>query len=263
MNPEILRLVVALLDRREPFAVATVVAARGSVPGKVGARMIVHPDGSQHGTVGGAGLEARVKKLALEAIGSRRSGTHRFDLTLKKPGGLDSVCGGSVEVFVEYMAPRPHLLIFGGGHVGLAVGRLCEQLDYAYSVADVRPEFTTEERFPGARARIALEEDQPLDKLDVSDYSHLIIIGHNHHMDGELVVAALASGFEGSVGVIGSKTKRHDFRKRCTDQGIGPEEFDRLVRCPIGLAIDAETPEEIAVAILAEIIRDYRATAKA
>jgi xanthine dehydrogenase accessory factor len=263
LNPEILRLVVALLDRRAPFAVATVVATRGSVPGKVGARMIVHPDGSQHGTVGGAGLEANVKRLALEAIGSRRSGTHRFDLARQKPGGLDSVCGGSAEVFVEYMAPRPHLLILGGGHVGLAVGRLCEQLEYAYSVADVRPEFATAERFPGARARFSLGPAQPFEKLDLSDYSHLLVIGHDHHVDGELVVAALKSGFKGSLGVIGSKTKRLEFRKRCADRGIEPEEFDRRVQCPIGLAIGAETPEEIAVAILGEIIRDYRAGADA
>ena len=262
MNPEILRLVVTLLDRRAPFAVATVVATKGSVPGKVGARMIVHPDGSQHGTVGGAGLEVKVKRLALEAIGSRRSGTHRFDLARQKPGGLDSVCGGSAEVFVEYMAPRPHLLILGGGHVGLAVGRLCEQLEYAYSVGDVRAEIATEERFPGARGRFVLGPDQPFEKLDLSGYSHLILIGHNHHVDGEMVLAALQHGYEGSLGVIGSKRKRMEFRQRCAERGIEAEEFDRRVHCPIGLPIDAETPEEIAVAILAEIIRDYRAGSK-
>jgi xanthine/CO dehydrogenase XdhC/CoxF family maturation factor len=137
MNPEMLRRIVALLDRRVSFAVATVVQARGSVPGKVGARMIVRADGSQEGTVGGAGLEEKVKKLALAAIAGKTSGTHHFELARQKPDGLDSVCGGGVEVFVEYMAPGPHLLIYGCGHVGEATAQFCDQLDYAYSVADV------------------------------------------------------------------------------------------------------------------------------
>jgi len=260
VNPEILRRIVALLDERHPFAVATVVQARGSVPGKVGARMIVRPDGSQEGTVGGAGLEAKVKRLALDAIETRRSGTHRFELARQKPGGLDSVCGGNVEVFVEYMAPRPHLLIAGGGHVGEAVSRLCEPLGYQHSVADVRPEFATAERFPAARGLFSMPPDELFEKIDLGDYSHLLVLGHDHHVDGEIVIEALRRGFEGSLGVIGSETKRRDFRSRCVERGLGGEVFDRYVHCPIGIPIDAETPDEIAVAILAEVIRDYRAT---
>jgi xanthine dehydrogenase accessory factor len=100
MNPELLRRMVDLMDRRVPFAVATVVRARGSVPGKLGARMIVHADGSQEGTVGGAGLEQKVKAMAQEAIRTHQSTTHHFELARQKPGGLDSVCGGGVELFV-------------------------------------------------------------------------------------------------------------------------------------------------------------------
>ncbi len=258
MNPEILRRIVELLDRRAPFAVATVVSAVGSVPGKTGARMIVFPDGSQQGTVGGAGLEAKVVALALEAIRTHRSDTHKFDLARQKPGGLDSVCGGSVEVFVEYMAPRPHLLIYGGGHVGHAVGRLCEELEYAYSVADVRPEFASEERFPGARERLALRPDEFFARVDLSRYSHVLVLGHDHHVDGEIVIRALESGFEGRLGVIGSKTKRREFRQRCEENGIPAEHFDGRVVCPIGVPIHAESPAEIAISILAEVVRDTR-----
>lgn len=260
MNPEILRRMVALLDRLIPFACATIVNARGSVPGKLGARMIVLRDGSQHGTVGGAGLEERVRKLALEAIENRSSGTHWFELARQKPEGLDSVCGGGVEVFVEYMAPRPHLLIYGGGHVGLAVARLCDQLEYAYSVADVRPEFASEQRFPSARALFPLAPDAFFRDADLQVYSHVLVLGHDHAVDGEIVQQVLATGFEGYLGVIGSKTKRREFRARCAAEGVSGEEFDRRVTCPVGLPIAAETPEEIAVAVLAEIIRGYRST---
>jgi xanthine dehydrogenase accessory factor len=260
VNPEMFRRIVALLDRREPFAVATVVAARGSVPGKLGARMIVFADGRQEGTVGGAGLEASVKALAIEAIARRRSGTHHFELARQKPGGLDSVCGGGVEVFVEYMAPRPHLLLCGGGHVGLAIARLCDQLDYAYSVADVRPEFASAERFPSARERLAGEPAALLEHADLSRYSHLLVIGHSHHVDAAIVRGVLARGFDGYLGLIGSENKRLDFRRRCAEAGVPESAFDARVVCPIGLPIEAETPAEIAVAMLAEVIRGYRAT---
>ena len=260
MNPEVFRRIVALIERRVPFAVATIVEARGSVPGKLGARMIVLADGTQDGTVGGAGLEAKVKQIALQAIATRRSGTHRFELARQKPGGLDSVCGGGVEVFVEYIAPRPHLLVHGGGHVGLAIARLCDQLDYAYSVGDVRPEFASAERFPNARARFPLEPSAFLAQVDLALYSHLLVVGHSHQVDGEIVCGALERGFTGYLGVIGSKTKRHEFRERCAARGIPGATFDARVVCPIGLPIDAETPAEIAVAVLAEVIQGYRAT---
>ncbi len=260
MNPEIIRRMAELLDRRIPFAVATVVDARGSVPGKLGARMIVFADGSQEGTVGGAGLEQKIKTLALEAIRTQHSGTHRFELARQKPGGLDSVCGGGVEVFVEYMAPRPHLLIYGCGHVGEATARLCAQLDYSHSVADVRPDFATAERFPRARHHFTLSPAEFFRQATLSDYSHILVLGHDHHADGDIVIAALKGDFEGHIGIIGSRTKRNEFQSRCKEQGIPPELFDEKVTCPIGLSIQAETPSEIAVAILAQIIEQYRST---
>ena len=260
MNPELLRRMVELLDRRIPFAVATVVSARGSVPGKLGARMIVLEDGTQEGTVGGAGLEERVKALATRAIQDHRSGTHHFELARQKPDGLDSVCGGGVEVFVEYMAPRPHLLICGGGHVGLALATLSDQLDYSYSIADVRPEFATAERFPGARGRHSGTPEDLLREVDLSRFSHLLVVGHEHSVDSHLVASALESGFSGYIGVIGSRNKRREFRERCQERGISSETFEKRVTCPIGLPIGAETPDEIAVAVMAEVIRGYRET---
>jgi len=260
MNPEAFRRIVALIERRVPLAVATVVGARGSVPGKLGARMLVLADGTQEGTVGGAGLEAEVKRIALAAIANRSSGTHRFELSRQKAGGLDSVCGGGVEVFVEYIAPRPHLLVCGGGHVGLALARLCDQLDYAYSVADVRPEFASPKRFPNARARFPLAPEELFAQADLTLYSHLLVVGHSHQIDGEIVCGALERRFAGYLGVIGSETKRREFRARALAQGIPETTFDAGIVCPIGLAIEAETPAEIAVAVLAEVIQGYRST---
>src|SRR5258706_12469188 len=116
MSPGIQREILRLTETRIPFALCTVVEVKGSVPGKLGAQMIVRADGSQMGTVGGAGLEEKVKAAAREAMKTRKGGTQAYDLMRRKPGGLDSVCGGTVSVFVEPILPKPHALLCGGGH---------------------------------------------------------------------------------------------------------------------------------------------------
>src|SRR3954467_15370457 len=133
-----------LLDSGVSFALCTVISARGSVPGKPGAKMIVLGDGTQFGTVGGAGLEEKVKELGRRCVADRHTQVHAFELAPRRPdrpvgpGALDSLCGGAVEILVEYLGALPHLLICGGGHVGLEVARLCDQLEYVYSVLDDR-----------------------------------------------------------------------------------------------------------------------------
>src|SRR5580658_6131740 len=110
-----------LLDARRPFIRAVVVRSVGSVPGKVGATMIVRDDGTTLGTVGGAALEEKVKELAAEALRRQRGDLHHFDLQKWREGGLPSLCGGSVDVAIEYVAAPPHLLLWGGGHVAHAL----------------------------------------------------------------------------------------------------------------------------------------------
>src|SRR5215213_5943805 len=151
VSRKVLRRAAELADAGQPFALCTVVSTRGRVPGKAGAKMIVERDGSFCGTVGGAGLEEKTKALGLQALRERASISHKFDLAYFRPGALDSLCGGSVEILVEYMGAVPHVLICGGGHVGLEVARMCDQLEYVHSVLDDRAEFASRERFPGAR----------------------------------------------------------------------------------------------------------------
>jgi xanthine dehydrogenase accessory factor len=260
MNTALLEQIVRLERQGRRFAVVAVVETIGSVPGKVGARMVVFPDGSQLGTVGGAGLEETAKRLAVEALGStgsRRGGLHRFDLARQKPGGLDSVCGGNVTLFIEIMNPRPHLILFGGGHVGLAMARLCDQLEYRYTVCDTRPEFAASERFPGAVETVVGDAGAFFRDRDLTPYSHIYVLGHSHHDDAGTLAEALRC-FDGPIGLIGSIAKRRDLQERLVAAGIATDEFDRRVTCPIGLPLGAETPAELAVSILAEVVRDYR-----
>jgi xanthine dehydrogenase accessory factor len=253
----VLEAILDLERRGVRIAVATVVETVGSVPGKLGARMIVTADGRGLGTVGGAGLEEKVKVLARAALASGRGGLHRFELARQKPGGLDSICGGSVAIFIEIMNPRPHLVLFGGGHVGLAVARLCDLVEYRYTVVDDRPDYASRERFPRAVETVAGHAAEFFLRRDLTPYSHLYVLGYSHHEDEGTLVHALKS-FPGRIGLIGSRSKRTDLRTRLVAQGIEEAVFDQRVICPIGLSIGAETPAEIAVAILGEVIQDFR-----
>jgi xanthine dehydrogenase accessory factor len=248
--------ILELIDAGRAFAVATVAETRGSVPGKAGAKLLLLPDGTTRGTVGGAGLEEKVKALCRKALEERRGGLASFDLQHYKEGGLDSLCGGSVRVVVEYYPPAPHLLLCGGGHCGLEVARLCDQLGYAYSVLDERPEYASAERFPSARGRYGAAVEVDLDRV-----THVLLLGWSHRIDTDLL-ERFAPGFPGWIGLIASRSKREEMFRRLKARGIPAGALDR-VHAPVGLPIGAETPAEIAVSILAQVIADAKGRVEA
>lgn len=258
MQPALLREAADLSERGVACALATVVEATGSVPGKVGATMLVTVDGTSRGTVGGAGLEERVKTLCQEALRSGEGGVHSFDLANWKPEGLDSVCGGRVTISIHVVRAAPHVLLLGAGHCAVALARVLDVLEWGATVVDSRAGYATRERFPKARATITADPATWLrDEEDLSRFSHAYVLGHNHHEDGDATIALLSRGFGGVIGVIGSRAKLHAFRERAATAGIADEAFARL-RSPIGIDVGASTPPEIAVAVAAEIIRDIK-----
>lgn len=247
------------MDLHVSFVRATVVKTVGSVPGKVGASMILRPDGTFLGTIGGAGLEEEVKAHARNALTSRRSDLFHFDLQAWKPGGLPSLCGGSVDISVEYVPARPNLLLWGGGHVAHAIATLLPALEYDYSVADDRPEWVTVERFPHADRREAVTPGEVWTVFDPSEFSHLYLLGYDAKKDLELL-ASSTDRFPGYIGLISSAPKRAHMFAELRRRGVAPAAIAR-VHAPIGLAIGAESPSEIAVAVVAEIIRSLRPAA--
>jgi xanthine dehydrogenase accessory factor len=256
VSRKVMRRAAELLDDGESFALCTVVTARGSVPGKAGAKMIVRADGSQFGTVGGAGLEEKVKVLGRQAIAERRTFTHRFELATGRPGALDSLCGGAVEILVEYMGAVPHVLICGGGHVGLEVARLCDQLEYVYSVIDDRAEFAGRERFPSARGLHVGQPEEFFPATDLSRYSHIVLLGYSYKIDTEALYQCVTR-FTGFVGLICSRLKRREMFARLRERGVAEAVLER-VEAPLGVTIGAETPAEIAVSILGSIIQHHK-----
>ncbi len=258
MNRDVLETALEWERTGVTVAMATVVEAIGSVPGKLGARLLVAGDGRVAGTVGGAGLEERAKALCRAVLdGSAQGGLHRFELARHKPGGLDSICGGSVALFVELMTPRPHLVLFGGGHVGQALATVCDAVGYRYTVCDDRPEFATSALFPRAAECVVGNAQAFFAGRDAHAYSHLFVLGYSHHQDEDTLAEALVH-FRGKIGLIGSQAKRNDLATRLAARGVDRRQFERRVQCPIGLEIGAETPAEIAVAVIATVISDFR-----
>ena len=258
------------LEDGERVAIASIVEARGSVPGKPGARLAISSSGSRFGTVGGAGLELKVEK-ALEKMldgdeGYDRKAGGRVEVFLlhkkgkgKEVTALDSLCGGRVTVSMEVIEPMPHIMIAGGGHVGVSIAVVCDTLGWSHSIFDVRGEYCNKERFPFAREMISCSVSDFLESEDegsIGRFSDILLLGHDWEVDEELLIGALkirGSSNRPRIGVIGSKTKWGSFRKTAIDSGIEVEWIDS-VRCPIGLDIGADSPEEIAVAVCAEIL---------
>jgi xanthine dehydrogenase accessory factor len=256
VSRKVMRRAAELLDAGVPFALCTVVAARGSVPGKAGAKMIVTKDGAPFGTVGGAGLEEKVKDLGRRCLDERTNLTAKFELAFDRPGALDSLCGGAVDVLVEYMAAVPHVLICGGGHVGLEVARLCDQIEYAHSVLDERPEFASRERFPGAKDVFVARPEDFFPGRELSVYSHVLLLGHSYRIDTEALYHC-ATRFSGYVGLIASKLKRKEMFARLRARGV-PEGALARIEAPLGARIGAESPGEIAVSIVAGVIAHHK-----
>jgi xanthine dehydrogenase accessory factor len=253
MDRRLTREALRLMEVHQPFVRATVVRTTGSVPGKQGASMLVRADGSFLGTVGGAALEERVKALAHRAFSDRTGDLHHFDLQAWKPGGLASLCGGAVDIAIEYTPARPNLLLWGGGHVAHALATLLPTLEYDYSVADDRPDWVGVDRFPTAERREVVAPDELWNVFDPSTFTHLYLLGYDAKKDLE-VLATAVERFPNTIGLIASAAKREHMYATLRDRGVSREAIARI-RSPVGVEIGAQSPPEIAVSIVAEIVQ--------
>jgi xanthine dehydrogenase accessory factor len=253
MDRKLTREALRLMELHQPFVRATVVRATGSVPGKVGASMLVRGDGSTVGTVGGAALEERIKELSHDAFHHRGSDLHHFDLQAWTPGGLPSLCGGAVDISVEYVPARPNLLLWGGGHVAHALATILPTLEYDYSVADDRAEWVGLDRFPTAERREVVAPEEIWTVFEPASFTHLYLLGYDAMKDLEVLHSAL-DRFPNEIGLIASAAKRAHLYATLRDRGVSREALAR-VRSPVGIEIGAESPPEIAVSIVAGIVR--------
>lgn len=235
----------------EAATLCTIVRSRGSTPRHVASKMLVYPDGHIIGTIGGGEMERRVIVEALQAIDDGQPRMLEYNMTDPERGD-PGVCGGQLEIFIEPIQPKPTLVVIGSGHLGKAVAHLAQWLGYRVVVSDDRPEFCTPEAVPDADEYIPVPMAQLSQHLEITPRTYLVLTTRGVTVD----VPGLPSLLDtpaGYIGVIGSKRRWATTRQQLMEAGV-PEETLARVRSPIGLELNAETPEEIAVSILAEII---------
>jgi xanthine dehydrogenase accessory factor len=233
-------------------AVATIVNVRGSIPSFKTAKMLVRDDGSIVGTIGGGCVEADVWQAAREVMESEKPRTLTFDLNQDPKYDTGLVCGGTLEVFIEPVLPPALLYVFGAGHVAINLCQVASNAGFDVVVTDDRTSYATKERFPTAREIHALDFDEAIQKLDPNETSYIVIVTRGHRDDMRILRWAVQTRSR-YVGMIGSKRKVIEIFKTLQKEGVPAHLFDR-VYAPIGLDIGAITPEEIAVAITAELI---------
>ena len=233
-------------------AVATIVSVRGSIPSFKTAKMLVRDDGSIVGTIGGGCVEADVWQTAREVMESEKPRTLKFDLNQDPRYDTGLVCGGTLEVFIEPVLPPALLYVFGAGHVAINLCQTAASTGFEVIVSDDRSSYATKERFPAAREVYALGFYEAMEKLDPDESSYIVIVTRGHRDDMRILRWAVQTRAR-YVGMIGSKRKVIQIFKTLEEEGLPAQLFER-VHTPIGLDIGAITPEEIAVAITAELI---------
>jgi len=252
MHEKIYKKINELLEQGETFAVVTIVRTEGSTPRKAGAKMIVLPDGSTFGTIGGDCVEAGAVAEALEAMKEGKSKTFTVALKEEELGGIGMKCGGMAEVYIEIITPTPKLLIIGGGNIGSQLAKLGH--DVGFSVTVIDPAVKRED-FPEFVEVIPEPVEKGVARVAITPQTYIVIAtGHKYDEDA---LRAVINSNAAYIGMVGSRRKAAVTLKKLIDEGI-PEEKVKMVHTPVGLDIGAETPEEIAISIMAEIIKERR-----
>jgi xanthine dehydrogenase accessory factor len=232
---------------RRPFVLATVIGTRGFTPRKAAAHMLIAADGELIGTIGGGAIEREVIERARALF---ESGGHaRLDRHLTQELGM--CCGGEMSVFLEAILPAPRLHVFGAGYIAKPLAAIAAGCGFEVTVVDARPEWATGERFPTSAVRV--EDPEGFARtLATEPGDTVVIVTHDHALDQRLVQALIRKPLR-FLGMIGSIPKQRKFALRLRARGFGDHEIARL-HTPLGLAIGAATPEEIAVSAMAQLI---------
>lgn len=249
---ELFKRVSDLLNEGKSFAVGTIIDVKGSAPQKSGTKIIIFSDSTIEFTIGGGPFEAQVIRDSVEIMNNGGgSEIKKYELT---EDSLGMFCQGVAKVLIECFHPEANLIVFGAGHVGYAFVNLASQLGvFNITVADDRPEFADADRFNGS-INVVLTDRDYNDKLPEVDANSMVVIITRCHPTDKGLVKRYATSDAAYVGMIGSKSKRKILFKELEEEGVPKEALDK-VHSPIGIQLGGKEPTEIAVSILAEIVK--------
>lgn len=254
MKNNFLHVLADRIEKNQDAAMVIVIRAEGSSPRGIGSMMIVDKEGNLlAGTIGGGIVEEKAKKEAADCIIRGRSKTISYNLNKDSdgPNVLNMTCGGDIEVFINVFSGRDKLLIIGGGHIGLSLYKMAKIMDYYVAIIDNRSEYCSKERFPEADELITGDIETILDNYPIDEVTSIVIVTHGHEYDEEALEKVIDSSAR-YIGMIGSRKKISLCFNNLMKKGIGKEKLEN-VHAPIGLNLGGERPEEIALAIMAEI----------
>ncbi len=249
--------IVRLRKLGQKCALATIVQKRGSIPSFESAKLLVREDGSMMGTVGGGCVEAEVWNAAREVLDTEKPKNLSFSLGQEAAYDEGLICGGQVNIFVEPIVPQPHAFIFGGGHVSKSISKVATIAGFATIIVDDREAFANPDRFPEAEATYAEEYEEVFSKLSITSSSYIVIVTRGHRDDMRVLRWAVSTPAR-YIAMIGSKRKTISVIHELEKEGLPREGFEKIF-APMGLEIGAESPEEIAISVVAEMIAVRRA----
>ncbi len=241
----IYREIVTLLDRGRTGVLATLVTRAGSGARPVGVKMVITDQGETIGSLGGGILDATVTRRARQVLLTGES----VLLPVEPERVGEEVCGSSVQVFLEPLSQGPAVVIIGAGHVGRAVAEMAALAGFGVMLADDRrPEETCADS-------IHCRQDAVFQELPVAKKTFIVICTRSHSLDFEVLQQALATPAD-FIGLLGSKRKKESFFSRLQQSGIAANDLARIIT-PVGLDIGAQTPQEIGVSIVGQLIQQY------
>lgn len=245
--PEVWDTLARWRARGRRFVLASVIESRGFTPRKPGAHMLVAEDGETCGTIGGGAIEQRVLDEARALLQGGGVSLVKKHLTQE----LGMCCGGEMAVFLEVLEPAPRLFLFGAGYIARPLAALAAGCGFDVTVVDGRPEWALPERFPDCRVHEQAPEDF-LRALETRPGDYAVVVTHDHALDQRIVQDLLRRPLQ-FVGMVGSVPKQRKFALRLRARGFSDEQIARL-HTPLGMPIGADTPEEIAVSAMGELI---------
>ncbi len=255
---EVLEEALKRVGQGETVALVTIIETQGSTPREAGAKMLVGKEGLIAGTIGGGITEAKVIEEAKLALKEGKGRLLEYHLTKEQAAlGEGAICGGEMRVFIDILLPPEEVVIFGAGHISIYLSKLAKMVGFKVRVIDDRKEFAHPDRFPEADEVIVEETEKALSHLKIATSTYIIIVTRGHLKDEE-VLASVVKSPAVYLGMIGSRNKNAVIFKHLEEQGISTEKLKK-VHAPIGIDIGAQTPAEIAVSIIAEIIAVRRA----